>query len=250
MGQPPRFEFAKKRICVMMLPVMRQWLWRSTTLLIVLHLAVLFAGRWGLNVPESAGRLFFLDQEYNIPAFYSALLFVLCAYYCARLGYAAYGTRKLHALTWELLGGLLLFLAADEWFELHERLIVPLRAYFGVEQGIFYFSWTIAYLGLVILVAALTAPWLLGLERRFRNALFQSAALYVTGALGFEMVGSWVYSMNGHEYTPTYANIVAIEESLELIGLTLAVLALSGYIARQRRISQRVQEEVVLQAVS
>lgn len=208
------------------------WLWKVTILLIFLHLVVLFAGRYGLGIPESIGRLFFLDQEYNVPTLYSSLLFVLSAYYCIRLGYTNRVRHKLFAFTWILLGALLLFLSADEWFSLHERLIIPLRTYFDIEQGFFYFSWTIAYIGLIMVVALVTVPWLRSLERRLRNMLLFSASLYVTGALVLEMIGSWIYSTGEGGYTEIYANIVTLEESLELIGLTLAALALARYFAR------------------
>lgn len=205
------------------------WLWKLTILLIILHLIVLFTGRWGWGLPEPIGRLFFLDQEYNIPTLYSSLLFVISAYYCIRFGYANRIRHKLLALTWILLGALLLFFSADEWFSLHEKLIIPLRTLFNIEQGFFYFSWTIAYIGLIAIVALGTMPWLRSLERPFRKLLLLSAGIYISGALVLEMVGSWIYSTSGNEYTQIYANIVTLEESLELIGLTLAALTLAHY---------------------
>jgi len=205
------------------------WLWKITISLIFLHLVVLFSGRWGWSLPESIGRLFFLDQEYNVPTLYSSLLFVISGYYCVRFGYANRIRHKLLALTWILLGALLLFLSADEWFGLHEKLIIPLRTYFDIEQGLFYHSWTIAYIGLITIVALISLPWLRSLEHRFRNMLLLSASIYVSGALVLEMVGSWIYSTSGNEYTRIYANIVTLEESLELIGLTLAALTLARY---------------------
>ena len=195
---------------------------------------VLFGGRRGWGIPEPIGRLFFLDQEYNVPTLYTSFLFVLCAFYCVRLGYNTYARKKPSTLIWMLLGILLVFLSADEWFEIHEKLIVPLRTAFNIEQGLFYFAWTIAYVGLVIMVGLVTIPWFRKLEPRFRKRLALGAGIYITGALVFEIIGSWVYSTGGHQYSPAYANIVTIEESLELIGLTLATLILGRY--RIRRI--------------
>ena len=177
-----------------------------------------------------------------MPTFYTSFLFVLCAYYCMRIGYAARMRQKPFAFIWIFLSTLLLFLSADEWFGIHENLIIPLRTVFDIEQGPFYFAWTTVYIGLVITVLLVTIPWLRALERKFRNKLLFSAGVYITGALVFEMIGSWVYSTNGYQYTPIYANIVTIEESLELIGLTLATLTLATYFARYTKAMPRFKQ--------
>lgn len=202
---------------------------RITTILIILHLIVLFGGRWGWGIPESIGRLFFLDQEHNIPAFYSSFLFALSGYYCIWFGCATKRDKKLLIFLWIFIGMLLLFFAADEWLGLHEKLIIPLRTFFEIQKGIFYFAWTIVYTLLVAVVGVFTLPWLRALKPAFRKELVKSASIYVSGALILEMVGSWVYSTNEYVYSPTYANIVTLEESLELIGLTLAATTLHRY---------------------
>ena len=151
-----------------------------------------------------------------------------------RIGLVTRVRQKPYTVIWIFLSTLLLFLSADEWFGLHERLIIPLRAYFGIEQGPFYFAWTIAYIALVVVVLFITVPWLRALEATLRRELLLGASIYISGALVFEMIGGWIYSTNGHEYTPLYANIVTLEESLELIGLTLATLALANYFAKAK----------------
>jgi len=216
--------------------MLHSWLWRITGALIALHMIVLFGGRHNWGIPEPIGRLFFLDQEYNAPTFYTSVLFVLCAFYCARLGYHVFNRKRFSSLIWFFLGFLLLFFSADEWFSLHEKLIVPLRTLFGIEQGIFYFAWTIVYIGLLIFVLLLTKSWLRALQPQFRTRLVFAACIYVTGALVLEMTGSWVYSTGGNVYSHTYANIVTLEESLELIGLTLAATLLPRYRVRRLKV--------------
>ncbi|MCP4073542.1 MAG: hypothetical protein GY742_17660 [Hyphomicrobiales bacterium] len=56
-----------------------------------------------------------------------------------------------------------------------------------------------------------------------------SGVVYVTGALGMEMVGGYFASSVGWEST-SYIVIATIEESLEIIGLAMFAGFLFGYL--------------------
>jgi hypothetical protein len=56
-----------------------------------------------------------------------------------------------------------------------------------------------------------------------------SGAIFVTGAIGFEMLGGKVIQEQG--FTVEYAIYYTIEESLEMVGVVIFIFTLIGYIA-------------------
>ena len=60
-----------------------------------------------------------------------------------------------------------------------------------------------------------------------------SAAIYVSGAIGFEMLGAREYYNSGDEMTLLYSVFYTIEELLEMLGIGCFIYALVSYMVNQ-----------------
>jgi hypothetical protein len=163
-------------------------------------------------------RLFGLDEEANIPAWFSAALLLCCSLRLRYITWVKDGQRDADASYWRILSLLFLFLSLDEIASFHEMATERLRQVLHAE-GLFYFAWVIPGLGLVLLFAVIYSRFLRRLPRRTGALIFSAGLLYVGGAIGLEMVGGWWASSSGlGRQTTGYVLISSAEELLEMLG--------------------------------
>ncbi len=62
------------------------------------------------------------------------------------------------------------------------------------------------------------------LPSRTRTLFLVSAAIYVGGAIGVEMLGGWYFAQYFIDYT--YSMLVLVEETMEIIGSSLFIYTL------------------------
>lgn len=178
-----------------------------------------------------ARRLFYPDAEGNAWSWYSALLLASVAAVLAALAVAQRADRSMSA-RYGILAAIALLMSADEAAQLHEFLNqVGLRI--TDRLGPFN-SWLIPG---VVLVAVLGVGllWLArGIDRGLRRRLVLAGAVFLTGAVGLEAVGT-AYALGSELGNPwrtgRYLLLVAAEEALEMLG---ALLALGAVLARVR----------------
>lgn len=175
--------------------------------------------------------MFTLNREQNIPAFYATLTLLFCGLLLAII---AYGKRKSHGAYfyhWAVLSGLFIFLSVDEWLAIHEGLTRPLRSALNTGGYLFY-AWVIPYgLGLVVL-GLIYLRFFANLPRK-TLALFGIAFLvFVSGAIGMEMIGGPIDWQFGRD-SPPYALVSTIEEVLEMGGVVIFIYALLAYITNE-----------------
>jgi len=109
----------------------------------------------------------------------------------------------------------------DEAIELHEHLGGLVGA-----GGPLYFDWIVPAAIVVAAVAAIYLPFLRELPPRRRRWFVLAGALYVGGAVGVEVPLGWWTDHAGTD-NAVYALIDWVEETLELAGATLFLLALA-----------------------
>ena len=164
-------------------------------------------------------QLFDFDTEQNVPTYFSGCLFLLNVLLLLSVRQAAKILSKPNVI-WLMLAALFLFLGFDELFAVHERLGRPLREAWNLS-GIFFFAWVLPYGAAVLLLAMLFLPVWWRLNQRSRFWLGMSAATYLAGALGMEMIGS-LY----RQPDLLFVSLATIEESLELAGLIMLTYSL------------------------
>ena len=138
----------------------------------------------------------------------------------------AVGIGRVDAAAWRFVSLVLLVLSIDEVASFHERLAaVP-----GIP-GVGSRGWAGAGLVLVAFVAVRLRRWAVALAPRLRSALVVGAALFVAGAVGFEVLAGNHQSVHGSD--TTYWTLSTIEEDLELLGVGVVVAALLDTLARR-----------------
>lgn len=193
----------------------------ATAALLMAH-TLTQVGIYGLRADKHWLDVVNMDRELNLPTLFSTLLLLTSAFLLRRLSLSQSND---HAAEWTLLSRIFVFLALDEALQIHEILIFP-----GLRHQIhpaLASTWVIPY-GLI----ALALLWHL---RRFLTALpaktstsfLKAGSIYLTGAIGMEMVGSFaVRSGLIRLHSFWYGAITGLEESLELVGLVLFLHAL------------------------
>ena len=117
-----------------------------------------------------------------------------------------------------------MYISLDEFVQLHEEM----NDWFDLG-GILYFGWVIPAGFAVALFALTYAGFLIHLPRSVRTQFCLAGATYVTGALGIELLlGYWTDIAGNRNFT--YALIDLVEESLEMLGVSLFFLALADYL--------------------
>lgn len=199
--------------------------------LIAAHCAVMTL-RYGFGFsPRSIiVMLFNLDHEHNFPSLISTLLLAACSFQLAVLSRST-RERPLDRLAWLALAVIFAFLSADEWFSFHEHLgaLVPHNIEAG--SGVLFFAWIVPYGIATLVIGAIFLPWLFRLDARTRNRILVAGFVYVSGAVGFEMLGGEYYSSlpQGVDFadgTPIGDLLATVEETLEFTGTVLFLMVL------------------------
>jgi hypothetical protein len=183
--------------------------------------------------------LFNLSAEQNVPAYFSVLLMLFAALLLAAIAAVNRQQRMAHTWKWIVLSGGFVMMAFDEAFSAHERLMVPIRAMLGVDDpvgtvkgetvlGIFYFAWVIPAIVLVALLGLYFLKFLIHLPGATRNRFLLAAGLYLSGAIGCELIGGRYAEVHGYDNW-TYTLIATAEEALEMLGLISFIHALLKY---------------------
>jgi hypothetical protein len=181
------------------------------------------------------GPLLDLDRESNLPAFYSTLLVLANAGLVALTGTLYRGQRRANTWYWFFLAAMFLFLAFDEAFAVHEQIGLAIRSALGNRRAA-HLNFAIAGFAFTVVIAVLSIRFLMRLDRRTRLLMIVSGAVFVGGALGFEILGGLrheVVRSTVQKPDPVYLALVAGEETLEMLGMALFGYALLDHLRAQ-----------------
>lgn len=204
-----------------------------------MHLLVLAAKRLGHERLLGIVRLFDMDRERSVPTLFSANLFLISGF----LFYSVWRVKKGgqdRSVMWVLMACVMAFLGIDEACQIHEYLMEPVKARIETS-GFFGPAWVIPYGIAAIVLFLVVLPFLIRLEKSTRLLLIASGAVFVSGAVGIEMItGKYVeymYEQNDgveiNMFTDLYYGLlVVVEESLEMLGLCLAIFTLLRFLQR------------------
>lgn len=177
---------------------------------------------------DSFVRLFSLDGEANIPAWYSSSLLLLASMLLGIIGLAKKKLDDRYALHWGALSLIFLFLSLDEAAIIHEMSIKPLRILFHTG-GLLYYAWVVPGAEAVFIVGLAYLRFLADLPARTRLLFYVAGTLFVGGSLGMESLSGQHAELYG-EGNLGYHLIITIEESLEMSGVITFLHALLCYV--------------------
>lgn len=174
--------------------------------------------------------LFRFSNEANVPTLYSsfALLFSSILLTIIAIAHRKNGSAY---LWWLGLAMIFLFLSIDEIASIHELLGKPVRESLGTS-GLLFYAWLIPY-GIALIVFVVTySKFLIRLPTNIAALFVVSGAIFVSGAIGLEMLGGRWFEMYG-KHNITYSILYTCEETLEMLGIALFIYALLTYIVGQ-----------------
>lgn len=178
----------------------------------------------GFDINDEIQRLFNTASEANITSWFSSVLLLIAGVLLLLIARVKTHSSALYAHHWNILAWVFFYLSMDEAARLHEILIDPLRNATGAS-GVFYFSWIIVAIPLVFLFVLLYLRFLLSLPRKTAIQFVFAGAVFITGAVGFEMLGGVFHGTFG-----IYGGLTAIEETLENLGVGLFIVSLLIYV--------------------
>lgn len=173
--------------------------------------------------------LFDLNLEGNVPTLFSSLILLFSSIILTTIALLTKRDNRRYFLHWFGLAIVFFFLFIDESVALHEMLTNPLRLAFNTSE-LFYYAWIIPYGILLLLFVIGYYRFIFHLPAQTRFFFIVAGITYITGAIGFEMLGGYYHELYDKE-TMTYAILVLFEESLEMTGIVIFIYSLLSYLA-------------------
>lgn len=172
--------------------------------------------------------VFDLDSEGNLPTWVSVILLAFVAFLAGLISVVKLRSESPFQLHWWGLAALFALFSFDELAALHERLIGPIRGWLDLS-GVFHFAWVLAGMAFTLVVGVIYLPFIRHLTVSMRNLFVASAALYVGGALGVEMLQGYTEVLFTRQ-SLWFEFAAFAEEGFELFGLTLFIYTLLRYL--------------------
>ncbi|EMR03866.1 hypothetical protein [Cesiribacter andamanensis] len=204
-------------------------------LLLIMHLIFGVYANYYLNATAyGLVDLFNMDQEHNIPTLFSSLMLLTCSLLLLLIATAKRKDGNKEHWYWHGMAAVFLFLSVDEITSLHERFNGPIRNALETS-GALHFAWVIPYALLLLALAGLYARFVFKiLPGQTRTLMILSAAIFIGGALGLELLGSYYFSKTG-EIDLTFALMATVEEVMEMFGVVLFIYTLMRYLATEHK---------------
>lgn len=169
---------------------------------VCIHLGLYYYNYHVEELPWLLLQLFDLDEENNLPTWFSSFILLNIAFFVHVVSRAPDLQKRAH---WRVIAFGFFLLAIDEVAGLHETFNSSIEI-----------NWAIPGAILVLFIAAAYVPFLLSLRRNLALLFILSGVLFVSGAIVTELLSedmdsdSWGYALS-----------VALEEGLEMFGALL-----------------------------
>jgi hypothetical protein len=128
--------------------------------------------------------------------------------------------------------------AIDEAVAIHEYFTEVFRNSLNLS-GYLYYAWVIPYGIGVLALAFAYIPFFLKLDLRMFKLMMLSGAVFITGAIGLELIGGKWFVEGSPKLTLMI--LYTVEELLEMVGVSIFIYSLLWYISiRDRKLSVEV----------
>ena len=162
-------------------------------------------------------QLFDLDEENNLPTWFSSFLLLNNAFFLALIARSEQVADKMQ---WSLMAAGFLLLAIDEVAGLHETFNSSIEMNWAIPGGI-----------LVSVIGVVFIPFLLRLRRALAGLFILSGFIFVSGALIIELLSEDLDSDSLF-----YMMAVAVEEGLEMFGAWLFLRTLMKEMGSEKNV--------------
>lgn len=196
----------------------------SGFLVIISFVIQLIAYKTGHHYMRGIVPFFDVDEEINLPTFFSGLILLFASVLLILIFLIKKRRKDKDLFFWIVLSLGFLYMTFDELFMIHERYIGPWQKNLGG------YEWVIPVGAIIIILSVVLFKYWLRLPNKTRFSFFIAAVLFVGGAIGFELVESYIAKRNGEDNL-IYQFVATIQEGLEMFGVTLFIWSLLDYIA-------------------
>ena len=213
-------------------------------LLVMTHVGwQLFTFFTGHDYVRGLINLFHLNEEWNIPSLFSAMLLISAAMLLSFLAVREKQSAARDWSKWTVLAVGFFYMAIDEFGYLHEQLIRPGRALLGDRSlGLLYYAWVVPASAIVLVLAVYFLGFLRRLPPWTSRAFILAGAIFVGGAVGIEMLEGRQHLLYGKQDL-TYQMYVTVEEAMEMLGVVLFIGALLRYIAEKHFAAEAMEPD-------
>ncbi|MBC3540851.1 hypothetical protein ACFSC6_22190 [Rufibacter sediminis] len=183
--------------------------------------------------------MFAFDGERNLPAYFSTINLLVSAFLLFLISqHVKYSARREHYKKWFFMGCIFAWLGMDELFSIHELLVKPSRMFLkqSLEQdnlGLLNFAWFVPYVLLFMVVGLYFVKFILGLPKKTLYSFMGAGTLFISGAVGMEMVGGDFIANQGHGLSLVYKLCTSVEEVLEMTGIIFFIYSLLQHMEQQ-----------------
>ena len=170
---------------------------------------------------EAIVHFFRLKLEKNLPSLFSTLQLMVSASILFKIyeHLTCLTTQENHIKYWKYLSFTFFFLAADEWFSIHDPLGSFIADFFGKVGD--FFDWTLIYFFIMPVFFLFFLKFIKNLPTKTTILFIFSGCLFLLGSMGFEILGYF----QGTYQNPIIERIIPIyfvsyiEEFLEIIAI-------------------------------
>lgn len=169
--------------------------------------------------------LWSVNAEQTIPTWYAVMLLFLSSCLLGVITMHAWRTDRAYRWHWLGLTAIFLYLSIDEGAVIHEIFSDPLQMLFDTS-GFLAFGWLILAVPLVIVFVLAYIRFLFHLCAEIRYLFVVAGAIYIGGAVVVEAISANVYDLNNDAISFPYLAIATVEETAEMLGVTVFIYAL------------------------
>ena len=172
-----------------------------------------------------------VDTELTVPNWFQSSLLLACAALLAVAAVVAHRSGGRYLGHWIFLAITFVYLSADEAAAIHELTIIPLHDALGTS-GILYYAWVIPAFFVMAIFGLAYLGFLRHLTKTVRRLFICAGIIYVSGALGGDVVGGWWYDRHGEKIDLAYSMMTQVEETLETTGIALLLITVVTHLMR------------------
>lgn len=171
---------------------------------------------------------FYVDQEENIPTFFSSIILFFTSFLLVMIYLHKRINKDKFRFHWLTLGAAFLFLTIDESTLIyHEFLRERLFIFTGKMTTIPGAVISTFFIGFFFYQCL---KFLIHLSVQYRILFFISALLYISGAIGMDIIGTQYHEVHG-KYNLFYSMLATLEKMLEVSGVIFFIHTLLSYLS-------------------
>ena len=182
------------------------------------------------SIMSEPSRVFNIDQEANIPTWFTAGVALYLAMTAAMIASVVKSQGSKQSWAWRGISLMGIYIAMDEVAGFHELAITPIRDNWAISPWL-YQAWIIPAMILVISISILYFGFFWKLPFYAKFYLVIGAFVYLMGAIGVEAVGGFVLTTQG--LNDWYVQLAHIEEFMEMMGLIIILYSVVEYTRRE-----------------